>query len=134
MEEIINLDFDEAPHPDQRVGWFYMSEKNSQRFYMIRLDIDKEYENVKSFVYELDIDHHIVLKNGQKISKFMYLQQPAVGSLDIWPKSYSLDIVGKRQLYHDFDGSGKEDEIGSLADVFKFALELGIKESGMILR
>ena len=107
-------------------GYFFESELNNQQQFLVCFEVLQEGSNVVAKIYEYDGKQGFVdLPSEVFISEYTTSLEPFC-EIDIWNKYYFPKFTAETyQWYHNEDG--REDFIGTCANVMKFALAKGLK-------
>ena len=105
-------------------GIYFKSEKDLTSHFLITVDVKQEGHHSLVHIYDMSLPQEY-LKNGHIVDDSQ-LDSKLLCTLDIWNKYYFPTFNNdNNQWYHNMDG--KEDRIGAVADVLKFAKKLGIE-------
>lgn len=106
-------------------GFFFQSNFCNQDYFLIEIQVKKKNFNTVVNIYNLGCPQEKI-ENNTYIACCSH-QTKKIVSIDIWGKYYHLNWDNElNQYYHNEDG--KEDYIGSLAEIIKKGLEIGLKK------
>ena len=104
-------------------GIYFKSEKDNTSHFLLTHEVKSKNHNCVVKVYDIELPQED-LKNGDIVESF---DGVLFVTIDIWNKYYFPQFTNiEDQWYHNY--SGKEDRIGAVSDVMKYALDLGKSE------
>lgn len=123
---------DDYTSESQITGFYFKSENCISNDYLVRVVVKERQVNCLVVIYKLeDVPQSngelLIIKNGSEIKtdNLDYVCQ-----IDLWSKYFLPKFKeGSYQWYYDYNKTGKENEIQGLADVMKFAMELGLEKA-----
>lgn len=131
---MINLDYNSV---EKEVGDFHKKGfyfQSNCRHYLIEVDIKEPGTNCLVTIHEIGIPQNkegeLIIPNGEEIAtsdNTDYLCE-----IDLWGKYYFPKFASDQYQWY-YNTRGNEDQIMAMAEVMKFALELGLKKANITL-
>ena len=122
---------------EDKTGYYFKSENDTQSYYFIKFTEINNKQNVIVDVNKIDtqfgVDAYWDLESGIEIN-LKDFEYEKLCTLELWVKYFFTKFEsGEMQMYYDdkkyYDGKYKSDEIQSLADAINFAIEKGLELS-----
>lgn len=141
---MINLDFDGAIDESQIKGFYFRPISHICKHFLVEV-IKKDEWNCLVVIYEIGIPQRdgkeMIIANGEEIATY---ETTDFLEIDLWGKYYFPKFNEERyQWYYNmsynenkewvFDKDGNMDDVLAMAEVMKFAINLGVKISGITL-
>jgi len=110
-------------------GIYFNSNKDYSSHFIITTNVKSEGHNCIVSIFEY---FSMAMENNPKTGDVVEVfDEEWFAEINIWNKYYFPTFSEDMQWYHNYDG--KEDRIGAISDLLKFALDLGIKEGNIEL-